>query len=67
MSSDEGMIVNGYASAMQPGDQWYADDAVFMYLQASSHIDALGHVWYNDQLYNGYPAASTNGGLERRA
>ncbi|MEO6043433.1 MAG: cyclase family protein [Tepidiformaceae bacterium] len=63
MSSDHGIISNGHVSPMA-GDQWYADDAVFMFLQASSHIDALGHVWYDDTLYNGYPASSTTGGLK---
>ena len=62
MSSDHGIISNGHVASM-PGGQWCADDAVFLFLQASSHIDALGHVWYDDTLYNEYPASSTTGGL----
>jgi len=41
-----------------PGGFRYADDYIFMPLQAASQWDALAHVWYDDQLYNGYPASS---------
>lgn len=64
MSADKGFFDNGHLQPMG-GGQEYADDAVFMYLQASTHIDALGHVWYDDTLYNGYPASTTVGGLTR--
>lgn len=42
-----------------------ADDVIFTYLQGSTHVDALGHVWYDDALYNGFDAGTTKGGLER--
>lgn len=42
-----------------PGGTEYADDYVSMFLQGATHYDGLGHVWYDDQLYNGYPADST--------
>jgi kynurenine formamidase len=29
------------------------------FLQGTTHLDALGHAWYGDQIYNGYPADST--------
>jgi kynurenine formamidase len=64
MSADKGFFANGHLQPMG-GGQEYADDAVFMYLQASTHVDALGHVWYDDTLYNGYPASTTIGGLTR--
>jgi kynurenine formamidase len=35
----------------------YADDYVFMPLQSASQWDALAHVYYDDQLYNGFPAS----------
>ena len=63
MSADKGHFLNGHLAPLQGLE--YADDAVFMFLQASTHIDALGHVWYNDQLYNGYDASTTIGGLRR--
>jgi kynurenine formamidase len=34
----------------------YADDYVALFTHTGTHIDALAHVWYGDQLYNGYPA-----------
>lgn len=48
-----------------PGGQHYADDMISAYLQGSTQYDALGHVWYDGQLYNGYDARSTIGGLDR--
>ncbi|WP_179401010.1 cyclase family protein [Burkholderia guangdongensis] len=48
-----------------PGLAEYADDMMIMYLQGSTQYDALGHVWYDDQLWNGYDAKSTIGGLEK--
>jgi kynurenine formamidase len=33
----------------------YADDYIIMPLQGSSQWDALGHVFYDGQLYNGFP------------
>lgn len=48
-----------------PGDSEYADDWIGMYLQGSTQIDALGHMWFGEEIYNGYPAASTIGGLRK--
>jgi kynurenine formamidase len=39
-----------------PGAFRYADDFVFMPLQAASQWDGLSHVWYDEQLYNGFPS-----------
>jgi len=35
----------------------YADDYVFMPLQSASQWDGLGHVFYDEQIYNGYPSS----------
>ncbi len=40
-----------------PGPFKYADDYVIMPLQSASQWDALGHVFYDDHLYNGFPAS----------
>jgi kynurenine formamidase len=40
-----------------PGAFHYADDYVFMPLQAASQWDGLSHVFYDDKLYNGFPAS----------
>ncbi len=39
----------------------YADDAFAtrLFLQGTTHFDALGHAWYDDHLYNGYPQSTT--------
>ncbi|WP_267640035.1 cyclase family protein [Haloarchaeobius amylolyticus] len=44
-----------------PGGLKYADDAFAtrLFLQGTTHMDALGHAWYGEHLYNGYPQAST--------
>jgi kynurenine formamidase len=49
-----------------PGGFRYADDYIFMPLQGASQWDALAHVFYDDQLYNGFPAKTvTVVGAER--
>ncbi|HGM5579888.1 TPA: cyclase family protein [Pseudomonas putida] len=47
------------------GNVEYVDDVIFMHLQGSTQYDALGHVWYDDQLWNGYDALSTIGGMSK--
>src|SRR5262249_17442973 len=51
--------------ADSPGGDEFADDVLFLSLHGTTHTDALGHVWYDDTPYNGYPAASTTGRLTR--
>lgn len=36
----------------------FNDDLIIMPLQAATQWDALSHVYYDDQLYNGFPASS---------
>ncbi|HLN17560.1 MAG TPA: cyclase family protein [Acidimicrobiales bacterium] len=40
------------------GTSRYTDDMVVMHLQAATQWDALAHVFYDDRLYNGFPAAT---------
>lgn len=40
-----------------PGGFRYADDYIFMPTQCATQWDALAHVFYDDQIYNGYPAS----------
>ena len=61
---DKGNYLAGKGPAA-PGGLEYADDVMLLYLQGSTQYDALGHVWYDDQLYNGYDAKTTIGGLSR--
>jgi kynurenine formamidase len=39
-----------------PGGFKYADDYIFMPLQGATQWDSLAHVYYDDQLYNGFAA-----------
>ena len=48
-----------------PGGLHYADDTINAYLQGSTQYDALGHVWYGGQIWNGYDARTTIGGLQK--
>lgn len=64
MTADKGFFATGQLSPMGGGIE-YCDDLVIMYLQASTQIDALGHVWYDDQLWNGYSADVTIGTLRK--
>lgn len=38
----------------------YADDYIFMPLQAATQWDSLAHVFYDDQLYNGFPSSDVS-------
>ncbi|WP_134766655.1 cyclase family protein [Nocardioides sp. 1609] len=48
-----------------PGGLHYADDKINAFLQGSTQYDALGHVWYGGQIWNGYDARTTIGGLDK--
>lgn len=45
-----------------PGGIRASDDKAEIFLQGSSQYDALGHAWYDDTLWNGRSADTTNGG-----
>ena len=47
------------AGARQPGGFQFAEDTVVLPLHIGTHIDALCHAWYGDQLYNGFPGSGT--------
>ncbi len=65
MVMDKGHYLSGKAEPF-PGGLEYADDVMFTNLQGTTQYDALGHVWFDDQLYNGYDAKTTmGGGLEK--
>jgi len=52
MSQDEGLYSTNKLEPLAGGVK-YSDDAVFMYLQGTTHVDALGHAWYGDKVYGG--------------
>ena len=47
------------------GGAEYADDYMTLFLQGSTQYDALGHVWYDNQIWNGYDSKTTIGGLSK--
>ena len=61
---DEGFFARG--EAPEPGGgHHYADDKIDMFLQGSTQYDALGHVWFDGKIYNGYDAETTIGSLKK--
>jgi kynurenine formamidase len=49
------------AGARRPGGFQFAEDTFLLPAHIGTHIDALCHAWYDDQLYNGFPGAGTRG------
>lgn len=63
VTQDRQSYLDGKARPL-PGGLEYADDAITMYLQGTTHVDGLGHAWYDDQIWNGVSAETTNGGMD---
>jgi kynurenine formamidase len=61
---DKSSYVRGDMSSL-PGGVEFTDDRIEMALQGSTQFDALGHVWFDDKMWNGYPASDSDGGLKR--
>jgi kynurenine formamidase len=61
---DEGDFLCGKGPPA-PGGRHSADDVIFMYLQGSTQYDALGHVWCDGKLYNGFDAKTTAGAMSK--
>jgi kynurenine formamidase len=61
---DEGFFRRGDAPEPASGHR-YADDKIDMFLQGSTQYDALGHLWYDGRIWNGYDAATTIGSLKK--
>jgi kynurenine formamidase len=64
MTQDRSYYTSGKLQPLKGGLE-YADDYITAFLQGSSQYDALGHTWYGDQIYNGFPAETTTGGMAR--
>ena len=62
---DEGDWDEGGKGPAYPGGLHYADDKINAFLQGSTQYDGLGHVWFGGQIWNGYDARTTIGGLEK--
>lgn len=42
------------AGSKRPGGFQFAEDTVVMPLHIGTHVDALCHAWYDDQMFNGF-------------
>ncbi len=62
---DEGDWDEGGKGPAFPGGLHYADDKISAFLQGSTQYDGLGHVWYDGQIWNGYDARTTIGGMDK--
>jgi kynurenine formamidase len=56
---------DGEGAPAFPGGMHYADDKASLFLQGSTQYDALGHVWYDGKIWNGYDARTTVGSLKK--
>jgi kynurenine formamidase len=45
------------AGARRPGGFQFAEEVVSFAAHSGTHVDALAHAWYDDQLYNGFPSS----------
>ena len=55
-----------YESGKEDGDDRQgAEDTLVIPVHGTTHVDALGHAWYGDRLYNGFDPDTTKGGLDR--
>ena len=61
---DKGDYDKGTVTAF-PGGVEFADDKISMFLEGSTQFDALGHVWYDDKVWNGFPASATVGSMQK--
>ncbi len=61
---DEG-VWDGDDAPQFPGGLHYADDIIETQTQGSTQYDALGHVWYDGKVWNGYDARSTVGAMQK--
>ena len=62
MRRDRGHYESG---KVEGDDRQGADDVLFLPVHGTTHVDALGHAWYDDELYSGFDPETTKGGLDR--
>jgi len=65
MVMDEGFVRSGKVDLSKTNYKGVADDVVYLFTHGTTHFDALGHSWYDDELYNGFSTETTMGGLDR--
>jgi kynurenine formamidase len=63
MNQDHGHYLSGKVEH-NIGTVEVADDVIHMFSHGTTHVDALGHGWYDGKLYNGFDQETTMGGLD---
>jgi kynurenine formamidase len=48
-----------------PGGIRWSDDVAKLHIQGTTHYDAVGHVWYDGKIWNGYSARETVGEMHK--
>jgi kynurenine formamidase len=64
MLRDKGDFEAGKVTREPYGGWENSDDLVYLFNHGTTHVDAFAHVWYDDELYNGFEAKTTKGGIE---
>jgi kynurenine formamidase len=54
-----------YESGKEEGEREGAEDVLVVSMHGTTHVDALGHSWYGDEMYNGHDPNTSKGGLDR--
>ena len=66
MSQDGGDYATGSLRPVGSGQSVAMDYLMLRLHGSATHVDALGHVWSGDRLYNGHPSATaSSGGLAK--
>lgn len=64
VTNDESFYRDGRSAPLAGGAR-FAEDSLEIHCHGTTHMDALGHSYADDRLWNGYRADSTVGGLSR--
>lgn len=64
MIYDRAHYVSGKEDKEDHGGFESAVDLLHIPTHGTTHIDALGHIWYDDEVYNGFDVERNMGGLE---
>jgi kynurenine formamidase len=62
-TQDESHYASGRVQPL-PGGVRFTEDSLRLSCHGTTHMDALGHSYVSDQLYNAHPATATIGGLQ---
>lgn len=64
MVQDKGSYEAGKVDPVEGGVE-YAEDSLITSCHGMTHMDGLGHAFLDGEMYNGYDAATTKGGMQQ--